>query len=473
MNDGRKKDPLTQAMQRAHPTTEPSATLALHVAQLAEGKASELARRPAVSFPLRTFRNVVLGTLVLGLSGVGIAVGPRLYHANVLNEAITPLRNAPMGQATSYRLYANGTQKIVGEFYWSWRDSVFRARLERDDSLAIWEGETLYQSYPHSSLVERQKSDLWTEYPVNRLSILAFESMAFYLRDAPPLALLPDGRLVSEGANAEERTLIRRNAQGAVTELELQVWRQGTWNPFLRTLLHTDTAFRPDLFDTKFPGKKIITTALTEKEYLGKKTTLKKAYVNSQGEVYIKLNYPLSEGSLTTLNLTDEKQRRYISTRGISYNGSAWFFPVQRGLLPHEIHLTVAIPGKPKIHLTQILTPTLSRLPESSLDSGRVMGNLNHELERLEGLTRYAKEQKNWQRVLALTSVWGEILERWREVFGRGRPSTGMWIYRTEALRQLDRFEEARATLAQLQRHRGEFLNPRVIEQEERLLRPK
>ena len=90
------KDTLTEAMQRVHPTAEPSAALVLKVAQLAQARASQSAwRKAAVQASNKTalkFRHVLLGSLIVGVLGFGIAVGPRLYYANALNEAIEQLQ---------------------------------------------------------------------------------------------------------------------------------------------------------------------------------------------------------------------------------------------------------------------------------------------------------------------------------------------------------------------------------------------
>ncbi|WP_309722568.1 hypothetical protein, partial [Armatimonas sp.] len=225
MNNERKTDTLTEAMQRAHPPAEPSAALALKVAQLAEAKASELAWQEAAiqKNALRSLklRRVLLGVIVAGFFGFGIAVGPRVFYGVSLWQAAQRLGEAPFLQATSYRVLPDGTQRRVSEFYRQHQGTTIQARLERDDLLAIWNDKALWLSQPGSLFVEKGESSLGDENPLNRIQLAAMESGVFFLSHSARLGRLPDGRLISQHPNREQRLLVQQATNGAVRALEL------------------------------------------------------------------------------------------------------------------------------------------------------------------------------------------------------------------------------------------------------------
>lgn len=483
MSRERKTDTLTGAMQRIHPTSEPSEVLALKVAQLAEAKASESKWREAVvqrkMERALKLRRVLLSVIVAGFLGVGIAVGPRVFYGVSLWQAAQRLDEAPFLQATSYRVLPDGTQRRVSEFYRRHVGTTIQARLERDELLAIWNDRTLHLSQPGSPFVEQGESSLGDENPVNRVQLAAMESGVFWLSHSARLGRLPDGRLISQHSNRDQRLLIQQATNGAVTALELQVRERGTWKPFLRTTFRTDLPNRPELFDTRFPGKKILNQdwigSLFENSFLGTKTTLRYAFVNAQGEVYVCLGIPYtgSQEEDPTLELTDEQGRRYVSTGKLVTPNAQWFFPTSSGHPAQKLQLTVRRKGKPELRLTKSVTTSQRRLPQYPWYHDTVRELLDQKNARLLSFLEDAKRQGHWRRVLELTDDGQKLREQHSEIMGRMTSATALYLYRTEALRELGQQEEAREALAHVRRDQMAPQQRAWLEQEEKLLRPK
>jgi hypothetical protein len=481
MNRETKTDTLTEVMQRIHPTAEPSAALTLKVAQLAEAKASESAWREEKNKTALRIRRALLVSTTVGILGFLTIVGPRVFYGIELQKAATKLQAALLLKAISYRLNSDGTSQKVGEFYIQRQGKSVQARLERDDFLAIWQGDTLYHSQNTSPLVEQSAAaSLWAEDPTNRLTLMAMGSMAFFLRHSDPLERLSDGRLLAQHPNQEERTLIRQGVKGEITELELQVWEQGLWKPFLRTIFQTNTLPKPGLFEIPFPGKKLLSREKTHlpltSDFMGTKVALRYVFVNSQGEVCISLGIPHPKEKTyqpTLFELTDEKGRRYISQDVIDDSDVIWFFPQESGPAPRQISLTVHQPGRAPLHFLKSVTPSLRQLPEHPRYYDDLSNLLNHDTRRVLAHLRYEKKQKNWARVLELTDSWCKLRDREREIMGEAHPTPMLWLYRTAALRELGHRDEARQALEQARRNRAAVSKVEWLLEEEALLLPK
>lgn len=478
-----KTDMLTQAMQCAHPTAEPSAALVGKVAQLAEAKVSELAwRETALQKKVRgalKLRRVLLGILIVSVLSFGVAVGPRLFYGVSLWQATQRLEAAPLLKTTSYRVRPDGTQHLVGTFYVRHQGKTIQARLERDDLLAIWNDKTLYLTHPGSSLVEKGQSALWNENPLSRAQFTAMESVAFFFSHSARLERLPDGRLISQHPDRDQRLLIRQAKKGMLIELELQVRKQNHWSPLLRTVFETEQSVRSELFDTRFLGKKILDqenlTPFFESTFVGTKLILRHVFVNSQGEVYICLGIPSSLGANPTFQyeLTDEKGRRYISTGKLSAAHGLWFFPVGPSSIPKTVHLTVRHTRAPDWHFTKVVTVSPRQLPQYPAYYDTLQELLDQKAARLAASLEDAKRRKRWQDVLTLTDEGQKLCEEYAEIMGRLSATAWLMLYRTEALRELGRSAEARITLTQVSPSQLSKSQHAWREQEERQLYPK
>ncbi|WP_309719317.1 hypothetical protein, partial [Armatimonas sp.] len=241
----------------------------------------------------------------------------------------------------------------------------------------------------------------------------------------------------------------------------------------------TDLSTRPEHFDTRFPGKKILNqdsiTSLFENVYVGTKITLRYAFVNTRGEVYVCLGIPQTrpQEEAPTVELTDEQGRRYISTGKFSEPNTLWFFPTSSGSPAPKIQLTVRRKGKPDLHFTKPVIASQRQLPQYPWYYDGVYQLLDQKNARLMSFLEDAKRQGHWRRVLELTDDGHKLREQYGEVMGRMSSAATLLLYQTEAFRKLGRLDDAREALEQVRRDQTTQQQRAWLEQEEKLLRPK
>jgi hypothetical protein len=482
MSNERKTDTLTDAMQHAHPTAEPSEALVLKVAQLAEAKASESAWKQAAaqaqSKMMLKFRYALLGALMIVLLSVGLIVGPRVVYGISLLKIATKLQSTPTYlQATSYRLTPDGKSRKVGELHVWRQEKNIRARLERDGYLTIWTQGKFYSSYPESLLVEQGRADFSLEDPSNRIMLMAMDSIAFFYRRSTPLKRLSDGRLLYQRCGHDERTLIRQMPNGAVQELELQVWEEGRWLPFLRTALDTKGSPNPKLFEVRFPGKIVIkpqgSDQISELDYGRTKTVLRSAFMNKQGEVCVNIGIPHTflDKEALEIKLTDERGRRYLSNGELSAYDTLWFFPAAPGPPAQKVYLTVQLGNQPTIHLAKSVKTSSRLFPDFAYHDGP-SNYLHHKMGHIRALLRDQQEQKHWLRVLELTDDERCLRDQRREIVGETNLPVDSWRYRIEALRELGQSKKAREALEHIRFFEEQVERTSWFREEEKLLRP-
>lgn len=474
---------LTERLRRTQPTVAPSPELELKVARLAAAKASEALRRPHSSY---TFGQKVAfglaGTCALLGLGFAAAFAPRLIHASTLDRAAVNLAMSPFIHTTLYTVSPDGKEQRVGEGF----IHGGQGRITCGEDTWTWENHNRLSHYRKGEK-EGERQEAWVSGPALRLISFVQQGRSIFYRASATLFTLPDKRIVSQAPYGDERTAIRLDPQGKVTEYETQVWDKGVWKPAARTridtqpfslaLLKTDTPKVP-LVDRDKEEKRPLPPPLATLKLGQESITINRLFLNPKGEVFLELHQPTGSKQNLQLHLTDSLGKRYVTSYGTAWQDDGlrvWFFPVEQGAaLPKQATLTLThdrrgLPPQ-EATLTVPLTASPRLLPIRAGEVDLFRERNDHEEFRLSTLARDAWRKEDNTRLLALTDQWLAIRERERPQWEHSRLTTEVWLYRTAALRMLGRLDEARNALEHAKRTWPAGQDAISITQEEALL---